>query len=607
MTTMTPSTTSSVKDIHSGEFRAASASRSNRRSLVRGALLLVIVVAVVWAAWSAVGWSGGPRPSDVTKFTVAPRDFSVVLKEKGELKAARSTDVMCEVEGRSTIIYLVPEGTAVKEGDLLVELASDEIEDRIRQEELKETNALTAFEAANTELEIQKDQNESDIRKAELEIELTQLDLDKYEKADWSQRQKDAQIAIEEAKIVLERAKEDYDAAVKLRERNFITKTEFEQDKFDQTKAIWDLEKAEHAAKVLQKYTHTADLKKRQSDVDEAKKELERVRKNAEAEEAKKKASVEGKSKELQLIQDNLAKLRRQKEHCRIFAPTQGFVVYYSGGGGRHFMSEENQIREGATVRERQILMSLPDTSEMQVVVRVHEAKTDKLSLGQQANVTVEGVSDRTFMGTVTKIAVLADTQNRWLNPDLKEYETEITLEPTDAHLKPGVTAYTEILVEQVQAQAAVPVQAVYTKGSHRYVFTESGGKVGFTEVKLGSVGLEWAELRDGVKPGDQILLAFNDQQKRMIPDLPNEPLQMGPGAGGAARHGGGPGASAVAHEGPPSGNQMQQRRRPPEGAAPSPDQMRQRRRPPEGASRSGRGPGGAGNAGRQGQSHQGS
>ena len=131
----------------------------------------------------------------------------------GELKAAKRTEIVCEVEGRSTIISLIPEGTAVKEGDLLVELASDAIADRIQQDELKETNAITAYEASETELEILLDKNESDIRKARLDIELRQLALDKYEKGDWLETIQDAVISIKQAQINLERRKEDFEAA----------------------------------------------------------------------------------------------------------------------------------------------------------------------------------------------------------------------------------------------------------------------------------------------------------------------------------------------------------------------------------------------------------
>ncbi|MFQ5494653.1 MAG: efflux RND transporter periplasmic adaptor subunit [Phycisphaerae bacterium] len=485
---------------------------------------LVVALLVAGATW-ATGWRrGAATTAKADKFVVQPRHFSVVLKEKGELKAAKSTDVSCEVEGRSTIISLVPEGTAVKKGDLLVELASDQIEDRIRQEELKESNAVTAYQASKTELEIQRDKNASDIRKANLEIKLKSLALEKYQKGDWSQKLKDAQIAIDQAKMTYARSKEDFEAEAQLYQRKWSTKTAYEDAKFKKQKAEWDVEKAEKAMEVLKVYTHVADLAQRQSDYEEAKKEAERTKKNAEAEEIKKLRAMEGKKKELDLLRDQLAKLRRQKEKSKIYAPTDGIVIYY-GGGGRHFISMDGsgQIKEGATVYERQVLMSLPDTSEMKVLVRVHEAKTDRLALGQSVRIRIEGLQDREFSGRVTKIAAVADSQNRWLNPDLREYETEITLDLVDVPLKPGVTAHTEILVEDVDSKAAVPVQAVYSKGGHRFVFVTSGRSLKPVEVTLGAIGTEWADITKGISPGDEVLLAFADEHKRLIPDFPGE------------------------------------------------------------------------------------
>ena len=492
--------------------------RAGLRIVLAIVVLVVIGLSVQWAVgrMGLVGDSGG-----VDNITVEPRSFNVILTEKGELKAARSTDIICEVEGRSTIISLIAEGTAVQKGDLLIELASNQIEDRIQQDELKEANAITAFEAAGTELEIQRDQNESDRRKAQLKIELKHLDLEKYEKGDWMQRQRDAEIAIEQAQMLLSRREENFEAAKQLLEREFITQTQFEEDEFNFKKAAWDLEKARNAKRVLEQYTHVAELRRRQSDLDEAKKEFERVKKNGAAEEIKKVRGLEGKEKELGLIRAQLAKLRIQQSKCRITAPTQGFVVYYSGGG-RHWSSDgSGHIKEGASVHERQVLLSLPDTSQMQVIVRVHEAKTDRLSLGQRAKITVEAMAGQEFSGTVTKIAPLADTQNRWLNPDLKEYETEITLDPTDQPLKPSVTAYVEILVETVDQKLAVPVQAVYTKGAQRYVFRDNRGEIQYVPVQLGAVGNVWTEIVDGLSAGDQIVLAFSEDHKRLIPDPP--------------------------------------------------------------------------------------
>ena len=516
---------------------------------------VVLVGGLAWAASSLMGHSGSTLVAD--GFLVKPRSFNVVLKEKGELQASQSADVVCEVEGRSTIIYLIAEGAAVKKGDMLIELASDEIEKRIRQEELKEANAIMVYDAAKTELEIQRDRNESDIRKADLKIELRQLALNKYQKGDWEQSLKDADIEIERATIALEQNTDDYEAAKKLRAKDFMTQTDYKRAEFDFKKAEWDLEKANKALEVLTTYTHVADLRQRESDLAEAKKERNRTAKNAKAEEAKRVGSLEGNRKELALTTDELGKLRAQKEKCKIYAPTQGFVVYYSGGG-RHFMMGDNQIKEGASVHERQTLLSLPDTSEMMVKVRVHEAKTDKLQLEQVAIVTVEGMPGQRFSGRVSKIAVLADSQNRWLNPDLKEYETEIRLDPTDSPLKPGVTAHVEILVESVTEKLAIPVQSVYARGGRRYVFSGNRGGASPIAIKLGAIGTEWAEITEGLSGGETILLAFSDEHKRLAPDLP--PLT------GSARTA--KGMKGGGHGGPkkPSGKKMMDRGKKPGG-----------------------------------------
>lgn len=508
----------------------------------RSALPILVAVAVV-VLLGAVGWAATMRNrspgtgGDGLTAAVEPKTFNVVLKEKGELKAAKSTDIKCEVEGRSTIISLIPEGTAVKEGELLVVLASDQIENRIREEELKESNAITLYEAAKTELDIQRDRNASDIRKAELQIELKRLDLDKYQKGDWEQRLKDAHVAIDQARISLERREQDYKASKELFAKNYTTQTEYQEAEFNFKKAGWELEKANMSLDVLNRYTHVADLKQRESDLEEATREAERVRKNADAEETKKLRDAEGKGQALALTQDQLAKFRTQKEKCRISAPTQGFVVYFSGFGGRRGMSEEQQIKEGAEVFERQVLMQLPDTSSMMVVVRVHEAKTDKLHVDQPVSVTIEGIPGKVFSGRVRKIATVADSQNSWLNPDLKEYETEILLDSTDIPLKPGVTAHAEILVETVEEKLAVPVQTIYAKNGKRYVFRRNGDQVEPVAVNVGSIGAEWAEVSAGVEKGERVLLAFGDDYRRMIPDAaPGERPE-----GGAPRRGSGP------------------------------------------------------------------
>jgi len=499
------------------------------------AFAVVVVVALsgggVW--WGVRAVRANKQVELVDKCIVTPRSFLVTLKEKGELKAAESNQLKCEVEGRSTVIFLVEEGAQVDQGELLVELASDQIDERIRQEELRETNAVLAYESSQTALEIQRDRNESDIRKAELLIELKRLALDKYEKGDWQQQLRDSEIMIDQAETTLERRKEDYEASEKLYEKKYITEAEYKEDEFNYKKAQWDLEKAQRGREVLLEYTRITDKRQKESDLEEAVKECERIKKNAAAEEKTKAGSLEAKEKELELVREQLDKFRKQKEKCKINAPTPGFVVYGDSNSHRFYGGGEGQIKEGATVYERQILVTLPDTSTMMVSTRIHESKLAKICVGQSVTVEVEGIPDEQFTGTVTKIAPLASTANRWINPDVKEYETEITLDQVAEALKPGATAHAEILVTAVENVLAVPVQAIYTKAGHQFLFRWKSGKVEPVEIELGQTNEEWAEIVEGVSEGDQILLAFADQHKRLLPDLPPAKARNGAPPGG--------------------------------------------------------------------------
>lgn len=514
-------------------------------------LPIFMAVAVIAGIGSAIGWwvmqSNRQQLKEqlADKYLIAPRSFNITLREKGELKAAQSTEVQCEVEGRSTIIWLIDEGASVKKGDLLVELASDEIETRIQDQELRESKADMDHQAALTELEIQRDRNRSDIAKGELAVELDELELQKYLEGEWPQQLKDAEIAIQQAEITLERRLEDYRDSLDLAKQGFVTKTVLEEDEFNLRKAQWDLEKARLALVVLQQYTYEATLRQKQSDLEEAHSELERIRKNAEAEERRKEQTVFARQRELEVTREILAKQREQRDKCRIIAPNDGFVIYGAQHGGGRWWDSNDQIRKGAQVTERQVLVTLPDTSQMVVSLQIHEAKMDRLELGEPVKVEIDGIPGEQFSGKVTKIARIASTNNRWLNPDLKEHDTEITLDPTERNLKPGQTAHAEIFVDRVEDALAVPKQSVYARTGQQFVFCWNDGFIEPREVQLGRSNNEWAEVVDGVKSGENILLSLNEDYIRLLPEVDETAAQEGgdwdgqPGAGNAQPGGG--------------------------------------------------------------------
>ena len=67
--------------------------------------------------------------------------------------------------------------------------------------------------------------------------------------------------------------------------------------------------------------------------------------------------------------------------------------------------SNERPIEEGAAVRERQAIISLPDLSGMMAKVAIHESAIDRIRVGQPAIVRLDAFPNDAFPGTVTKVA----------------------------------------------------------------------------------------------------------------------------------------------------------------------------------------------------------
>jgi HlyD family secretion protein len=403
-----------------------------------------------------------------------------------------------------------------------------------------------------------------------------EIELEKYVEGDWEQQKTDAQLEVERAKERFDQAQKTLEDSQDLFKREFITELELQRDRFDLLEADIALKKAKLAEIILNKYTHPQDLTQKQSDVEEAKKDLERVRKSAAAKAAQKKADLDARGAELEIIRERLGKYREQKVKTRILAPADGLVVYYTEP---QRWGNSGEIKEGVEVRERQNLITLPDTSVMKVKLRVHESLATSIRDGLPATVTVEGVENHVFTGRVTKVAALADSQNRWLNPDLKEYATEITLDPTDVELKPGVTARAEIHVREVTDSLAVPIQCLFGKGRKQYVFRGKGDDAEPVEVQVGASSREFAEIKKGLREGDRVLLAVSDDLKRKLPEPETRPAtevpptvtESGGRQGGAAPRGPA-GRTEAARPRLPAGADAAAQPRPPrqtEGASP--------------------------------------
>ena len=83
--------------------------------------------------------------ADVITYEVKSADLPVTVAERGTLESSENKDVYCQVEGQTTIISILPEGSAVKKGDLVCELDSAGAQGQLTNQKITTKGAEAAY------------------------------------------------------------------------------------------------------------------------------------------------------------------------------------------------------------------------------------------------------------------------------------------------------------------------------------------------------------------------------------------------------------------------------------------------------------------------------
>ncbi len=532
-------------------------------------------------------------------FPVKRGNFEVTILEGGSIEAKESLQIKSEVQGETKILSIVEEGyyvtpEDVQKGKILVELDAKKLLDQQIEQELSFQRAKASLANAEEQYEIQKNQNEIDIRQNELAVKFARMDIEKYlgidttneilKKIGVDNENVQKLVLLEKQNRMNEEGTNNNGEKEKESDNNneeTVTNTELEENKGDLTKTLISSITSESidfrkyadsallgdgvAQQTLQKYT--TDVILAEEDVKLAQKKLEgtrrlyekafvtqtdletdeltlkrrqvaleqantnkslfiqyefpkqaeriiaeyieavwkyiRMQKVAVSRLAQSEANLSSAKSQFAIEARKKRELEEQIQKCMIRATKPGLVVY--GGEEDRFMQE--RIQEGTSVRERQIIITIPDTSVMQVRSRVHESNIKRVKQGQKVKIRVDAFPEESLTGTVDKVAVLPNAQNRWLNPDLKVYDTFIIIDGTHSWLKPGMTAQVEILVAELNDVLFVPMQSVFNVDNQQVCYVQKGNEIEMRIVKTGEFNESFIEIKEGLKEGEKVLL----------------------------------------------------------------------------------------------------
>src|SRR5688572_29141605 len=158
-------------------------SRPRRRPWAPVAIATVVALVAMGAFAAVTKWRGGGVSGAAASgkfYAVAPIDLDVKVAKDGELAATNNIDILNLVEGQSTIVQIVKEGSFAKKGDVLVELDSSDIRQKIEDATLEQQKSEADLIVAKELRSIQESENAANLEAAGVEVELATLGLRQY-------------------------------------------------------------------------------------------------------------------------------------------------------------------------------------------------------------------------------------------------------------------------------------------------------------------------------------------------------------------------------------------------------------------------------------------
>jgi HlyD family secretion protein len=488
-------------------------SKQNKKNRLKPVLAIALPILLIATA-AAVRWSGGEDATEnIPTFEVKRGPLTISIDASGTIKALDQEVITCKVKGEgygggggATILTLVPEGTHVKKGDLLIGLDSSSFEDQLVAEEITLQTAETTLLSTQENLAVGKNQAESDKEQAQLALTFAKEDLTKYEEGDYKNELTDARSQIVVKEEAAQQAADKYKWSEQLFAEKYISETELKADELALSRTSLDVQLAKSKLQLLMDFTYKRQMAQLESDKWQAGMALERADRKAKADVVLLEAALYEAQSRLERQKEVVRKLETNIANTMIYAPADGMVVYATSQD--HHRGNTEPLDVGQQVRERQELIHLPTSDKVKAEIKVHESSMRKVKVGLPVVVTVDALSERTFTGRVVKIAMLPDAQMVWLNPDLKIYTTEVHIDGDNSDLRTGMSCRASIVIEQYGDVVYVPVQAVVRIGEQPTVYVIKDGKDEPRNVEIGLDNNRMVHVISGLEVGERVKLA---------------------------------------------------------------------------------------------------
>ncbi len=341
--------------------------------------LVLLIAAIAAACWASDGQTALPpagKPVSPARSAIggdAPRTLSARCQLRGDVDVLVRCEVPAIDPAGLMIVEVVPEGTPVKKGDVLLRFDTSALEDRQMEQEVRVMKALAAAVKAAGAHEVAK------IAKEEFEqgAYAAQEQALQMEIALAERRYREIEDALSGMRGAREKGNPNEPGAKAL-------PSQIEGFEIRSMQLKSELALAQRKLAVLQKFTRPKALL-----------ELEAAIRGTDAEHRAAKLDHELQVTRMRLI-------RSQIEKCTVRAPQDGQVYHVTAPDAQ--TGRPVPIAQGVRIRPFHEILRLRDPRQMRAVARVTASQAAAIRPGMAATVTLDALRDLTLTGVVDKI-----------------------------------------------------------------------------------------------------------------------------------------------------------------------------------------------------------
>ncbi|MBL7811762.1 MAG: efflux RND transporter periplasmic adaptor subunit [Bacteroidetes bacterium] len=237
----------------------------------------------------------------------------------------------------------------------------------------------------------------------------------------------------------------------------------------------------------------------------------------------------------VQSVAARLEEGRRNLGRTSIYAPAPGIVTQLS--------SEKGERVVGTAQMAGTEIMRISNLNVMEVEVNVNENDIVRIQSGDSADIKVDAYPDRVFRGVVTQIANSAKFASATnITDQVTTFVVKVRIIPSsysdlgqgkNQPFRPGMTATVDIRTESRRNVLSIPISSVTTRNLAKainrknpksgaaaekddakkeenttWVFLLENGRAKAVKVRTGIQDIDYFEVTEGVKEGDEVISA---------------------------------------------------------------------------------------------------